>query len=278
MKLVCFLITWSVAWSSFAEIFARCPHELYGTTISGPSSESHLLRLSSKTGASNIIAPIFTNTGHGVNQVTGISFHQNGKMYAVGNDSNNVSSLMLINCRTGVATIIGPTGIPAATGLGITDVSFDKNNVLWAYLNKPGSSSDEVGIIDIYTGVYTAVGDSSINDIGNGIAHAKNNTLYHAGKLNLSTIASNGAASAIAALTFSFPSDTNPRINAMDVRPTNGTMYVAINDKANSTAPAENYLGTVNLYTGVVSFLSANPIRVDNLAGLAFNPQHRCIN
>lgn len=261
--------------SSYAEeIMTHCPYELYATTISGPLGSSNLLALDPETGESTLIAPI---SAYGVNHVTSISFHTNGQIYAIGNDGNNVSSLLLVNCKTGTSYIIGPTGIPSTPGLGITDISFDKNNHLWAYLNKPGLGSDEVGLIDIETGNYIPLGNSGINDIGNGISHDLGGTLYHTGKLNLSTIdSSTGTSTPLPALRFFAPADTNPRINAMDIRPSSNVMYVGINDKAaGSASPPENYLGIVDLTTGMVSFLSDPAKMIFNLAGIAFNSKYK---
>jgi hypothetical protein len=253
------------------EILTNCPYELYATRTANALGASELLVVDPATGNYSFIQNIT-----GASHISNISFHTNGKIYAVGEDDNGVNSLFIINCKTGVALLIGETGLPTIAGQAITDTSF-KGDILWAYLNRPGSVSDQVGTIDIETGLFTLVGDSGINDIGNALSFDVDDTvLYHAGKLNLSTIdETTGAATTVTPLIFSAPANSNPRLNGLDGRPSTGIMYVAINDKTNSTSAPENYVGTIDLVTGVVAFLSATPINIAGLEGLAFNPKHR---
>lgn len=253
------------------EVLTNCPYELYGTRNTNSAGGSDLIAIDPATGDYTTVAAITGGT-----HISNISFHTNGKIYAIGQDESGTNSLFIVNCKTGVAHLVGATGLPTIAGQAITDTSF-KGDVLWAYLNRPGSVSDRVGTIDKETGLFTLVGDTGVNDIGNALSFdVDDTTLYHAGKLNLSTInETTGAATTVTALSFSDPATTNPRLNGMDPRPSNGIMYVAINDKATSTSAPENYVGTINLTTGVVSFLSATPINITNLEGLAFNPKHK---
>ncbi len=250
----------------------HCLYEFYGTTTNGPDGPSDLLRLNASTGEGTLINTI---TGQGVHRVNSIDFAPNGTLYGVGEDANNASVLVTIHCFTGWAYIIGPTGIPAGQSITITDINFDDNGVLWAYVDN--GANDSVGTINLSTGAYTAVGNSGINEQGNALGFGSSGTLYHAGKLNISTInQTTGAATTAAALDFEPPADTNPRISALDRRPINGLLFGSLNDKASGpSSPAENYLVTVNPATGVVSFL-ASPVRKapDNLSGIAFNTKH----
>lgn len=257
------------------ELFPRrCPYELYGTTTNGSNGPSDLLALDPTNGDGITIATI---SGSGAHRVTGLEFSEEGILYAVGEDENDVSSLMIINCYTAWAFIVGPTGI--GSNQSITDISFDSNGVLWAYLETgSGNPTDQVGTIDLDTGAFTLVGDTGINDSGNGLSFTLSDELYHAGKVNLSLIDQiTGAGTTVAPLDFDPPADTNPRIHAMDVRPANGIMFGSLNDKASgSGATPENYLVTINLITGYVSFLAMPPERApDNLSGISFNPRYR---
>ncbi|MCA9506904.1 MAG: hypothetical protein KC505_00605 [Myxococcales bacterium] len=250
-----------------------CPYELYGTTTNGPDGPSDLLGLNPDTGEGNLIATIF---GSGIQRVTGIDFDKWGRLYGVGEDANDNSVLIRIQCRTGLATIIGPTNI--SPGQVVTDISFDSHSILWAHVDAgQGASSDQVGTIDLLSGAYTYVGDTLVNDSGNGLSFDSSDVLFHAGKLNLSTIdQSSGLALVFAPLQFSFPADTNPRVHAMDLRPSTGLIYGSLNDKAQGqNATPENYLSIVNK-SGVVSFLTAPVVTApENLSGISFNPRYR---
>jgi hypothetical protein len=273
-ELSCLVIISILALSGLAseEVMTNCPYELYGTRTTGPTGTSDLLAIDPTDGSYVTVASI----SGGAHNISNISFHTNGKIYAIGEDENNTNSLYIINCKTGLAFLVGATGLPTIPGQAITDTSF-QGDVLWAYLNRPGNVSDRIGTIDMETGIFTLLGDTGINDIGNGLSFdLDDTTLYHAGKLNLSSIdQTTGSATTIVALSFSAPANANPRLNGLDPRPSNGIMYAAINDKAGSTSPAENYVGTIDLTTGVVSFLSATPINIPSLEGLAFNPKHK---
>jgi hypothetical protein len=251
--------------------WTNCPYELYGARTINAAGESELITIDPSDGSYDVVAAIT-----GATHISNISFHTNGKIYAIGQDESAVNTLFVINCKTGVSFAIGATGLPTIAGQAITDTSF-AGDVLWAYLNRPGNVSDRVGTIDKETGEFTLLGDTGINDIGNALSFdLDDEVLYHAGKINLSTIdQSTGAGTAVVALTFSAPANSNPRLNGLDPRPSTGDMYVVINDKTNATSPAENYVGTIDLVTGVVSFLQASPINIPSLEGLAFNPKHK---
>lgn len=260
------------ALSGIAEdIQTNCPYELYGTRTTSSAGASELIGIDPATGDYSSVANVT-----GATHVSNISFHVNGKIYAIGQDESGTNSLFVINCKTGVAYLIGATGLPTIAGQAITDTSFN-GDVLWAYLNRPGNVSDRIGTIDKETGEFTLLGDTGVNDIGNALSwDLDDETLYHAGKTNLNTINSGtGVASAVSPLIFSTPADSNPRLNGLDPRPSNGIMYAAINDRTNSTSAPENYVGIVDLTTGIVSFLSPTPINIPSLEGLAFNPKHK---
>lgn len=277
-KLIAFVLflvfsNMSSANSKESSIFSRCRYLLYGTTTSGNNGLSDLVALDPTSGEGHTIGTI---SGNGINRVTAIDFDNNGYLWGIGEDGADVSSLVRIHCRTGWAYFIGPTGI--AANASITDIDFDDNGVLWAYVNNSGQGSDTVGTIDLATGAFTAVGDTGVNNSGNGLAFDNNGTLYHAGNVNINSIdLSTGIASAVSPLTFYPPADTNPRINGMTVRPVNGLIYASVNDKANgSGATPENYLAVLDADNGVVSFLAFPPdLAPDGLTGLAFNKKFR---
>ncbi len=267
-----FALTAAFSSANFAEeVQTNCPYELYGVRTVDAAGNGELLAIDPATGYYSWIASIT-----GATHISNISFHTNGKIYAVGRDEEGKNALIYVNCKTGAAVSIGQTGLPIIAGQAITDTSFN-GDVLWAYLNRPGTVSDQIGTIDKETGEFTLLGDTGVNDIGNALSFNNDDSvLYHAGKVNLNTIDQlTGLATAVAPLQFSAPALDNPRLNGLDPRPSTGEMYVAINDKKNATAPAENYVGVIDLNTGVVSFLSEYPVNIPSLEGLAFNPKHK---
>lgn len=255
-------------WDSF---LGPCQYEAYGTTTNGSNGTSDLLALDISDGTGSTIGTV---TGNGIHRITAIDFSPFGVLYGVGEDANDVSSLIVIHCITAKALIIGATGI--ANGQTITDLSFDSNGVLWGYAHG-GSNPDEVGTINLGTGAFTSVGETGIDtDNGNGLFHDEEDNLYHAGGDNLSSIdQSTGEATTITSLSFSSPGNDNPRYTALDINDSD-VIYGALNDKpSGSGSQPDNYIVTFNLSTGGMSFLASPAENApDNLAGFSFNPNY----
>lgn len=157
-----------------------------------------------------------------------MDFSPDGILYALGAGNMNKSFLIKINCQTGIATKVGSgTGITLGSGTALTDMSFDQYGRLVAYLKIKDIDQntivrDQIGTINIATGVYTEIGETGINDNGNGIAFAPftnypSQFIYHAGYINLSSIDdSDGSSLVISALDFVDRANNRPRVNAMD--------------------------------------------------------------
>lgn len=258
---------------------APCPYRLYGATTLGPTSISNLIYLNPYDGTGNVVAPI----SGPIRAVTGLDFSPTGVLYAVGRNLSNQAVLATVNCETGLASIVGLTNSP---GTGVTGINFDSQGRLWAHttgVTSGGVRQDGLlGMINIATGQWSLVGNTFINDIGNGIAFGDfpNNTLYHAGYINLSILDQmTGEASSVSPLMFSDPAVNRPRINDMDFDPLHNIMYAAINDKPSGQSSLNiNYLGRINLNTGEVSF-SKLPAELapEGLSAVTFNrPYETC--
>lgn len=266
----------------------QCIYDLYGTTTDGPDGPSSLYFFDKNTGVGFLIGTIIEQAV-GVERIGAIDFSPDGILYGVGERTSDQKSVLLtIDCATAQATIIGETGVETLGPGTITDVDFDSLGRFYAFFD--GSMSpNTLGIINPLTGAFTTIGSAGMaipsNEIGNGIASAPfpNDSLYHAGSINLSTLdKSTGLATTVDGLDFSAPADSNPRINAMDNDAFVNVTYVAINDtdtllKNNlDTAPdsSENYVGIIDRSTGTVSFLPLGPqLAPAGLDGLAVN-QH----
>ncbi len=253
-----------------------CPYLLYGATANGPTSVSNLLALNPYDGTGFVIAPISSN----LRAVTAMDFSPTGVLYAVGKNVSNQPQFATIDCLTGQATIIGSPTIP---GSGVTGINFDSQGRLWAHvtgLTQQGARQDGIlGQINIATGAFTQVGNTFLNNIGNGIAFANfpNSVLFHAGEINLNTLSQiNGLASSVDGLDFSLPAINRPRINDMDFDPLKNIMYAALNDKpSGQNSQNINYLSTVDLLMGTVSFVKI-PVQLapSGLSAICFNRQY----
>jgi len=235
---------------------ASCPDLIYGVSSNTTSS---LYSIDETSGIGTLIANI---TGS-VQSVRAIDFNQNGILYGVGiRSTDSASVLITINCTTGAATIIGPTNINANEA--ITDISFDSHGKLWAYVE---NATQNVGTLNIVTGNYTEVGNTSLNDIGNGLESAPfpSTSLYQAGNNNLNILSQTTGAVQSTVGPLSFPVADSPFINAMDEDFCTNISYVSFLDPS-------NYVGFLNLSTAVVSFLdTSSDIAPSGLDAIAVN-------
>jgi hypothetical protein len=160
-------------------------------------------------------------------------------------------------------------------GRSVTDMSFDSLGRLWAHY-RDASSDDQLGTVNPLTGVFTAVGATTLDDIGNGLASGgfPASTLYHAGSSDLSSLDPlTGAASFVADLAFPPEADDQPRINGMDVDFATGSALVSLNDTpAGMGAIPQSYVASLDLATGGVSLLTDPPFDApDSLDAIALN-------
>lgn len=263
----------------FPQSVAPCPYLLYGVTAAGPTGTSNLVYLNPYDGTGAIIATISNN----IRAVNGLDFSPSGVLYAAGrNPAGTQAVLATIDCQTGAATIIANID---TTSPAITDINFDSQGELWAHMTGTPvliRQDGLVGTINIGNGDFTPVGFTQRNNIGNGMAFDDfpTNVLYHADNFDLNSISQlNGNATQIGPLLFNEPAHNRPRINGMDYDAITNVMYISINDRGPGTgAPNEDYLGTVNLNTGAVSFVKLPPnLAPAGLAAVTINrPYETC--
>ncbi len=202
----------------------------------------------------------------GLSKVYALDFDPQGVLYGLGvRTSDSAIVYFSLDCVTAAATILGDTGLTHT--FSVTDMDFDSIGRLFAYVNDgdPSPPGDQLGIIDhvlgqIHVGQYIELGNTGLDDeLGNAIASNPfpSDPLYHAGDASGITILSKatGAASAmLAAITFpASVTALSPFITSMDNDPFNNVVYVSFQDSA-----GDHYIATINLSTGVVTFLSDN--------------------
>ena len=94
--------------------------------------------------------------------ITGLTFHPNGTLYAVGHTGGGTpSQLYIINPDTGVPTLIGPVGFNTVGAL-----EFGPDGILYAGVGIfGGSTAGDLITIDINTGTGTSVGPTGFSGI-----------------------------------------------------------------------------------------------------------------
>ena len=252
---------------------ALCSGLLYGATTPGPAQPSDLYTIDPATGVGTLVGTIDAG-GPSLVRVSAMDFDPDGLLHGIGVLSNQLV-LLRIDCTTAGATVIGQLGLSAAAGSSVTDMSFDSLGRLWVHY-RDTSSSDELGTVDRLTGAYTAVGNTTLADIGNGLASGgfPSTILYHAGSQDLSSLDPlSGNATFVADLAFPPEADDLPRINGMDVDFASGSAFVSLNDTPTGIgALPQSFLATLDLGTGAVSLLTEPPQDApDSLDAIAVN-------
>lgn len=271
---------------------AACPYKLYATTSLSPNTDSILYYLNSHSGEAFEIGTIMTSGGMTIRRATSLDFSPEGVLYGIGvgtqSPYSDKSILFTLDCQTAIATVVGDIGISQGMGRAITDMSFDQYGELYIYhKNSPSGqpSQDQVGVVDVGTAAYTKIGNTDLGEDGNGLSFAHFPTypsqpLFHVGIANENSIdTSTGLGTVITPLIFTDPANNRPRINGLEADFLTGKMYASINDKASgSGSPNENYIGTLDLDTGVASFIKVPPTQaIDGIDSLAFNrPYEEC--
>lgn len=275
---------------------APCPYKLYGMSISSSTSPSNLIYFNTFDGVGHTIGNIIS--ADGVTGIMAMDFSPEGVLYAIGRIGSN-SALVTIDCQTAVATLVGTFN--PGTSASITGINFDSQGRLFAHQTaRPADVRTDglIGRLNKATGAYTPYPNHTGlgGQIGNGIAFAPfpHGLLYHIGATQpIVTEAATGRTLSIIdtitglgtfaeTVTIDQPAVNNPRINDMDYDPVTNTMYVAINDRPPGggvpPAPFINYLGTVNLDTGEVSYIKM-PVELApaGLSAIAVNrPYETC--
>ena len=273
---------------------------LFGVARVGPNSPSVLVLIEPLIVVSQIGA------GIGFERISGMDFDPTtGTLYATGerSDGSNRRVFITVDPVTGVGTEVGPTGLESFSGiLGTSggtfpDISFRPSDSTLFGFSFPGEG---IATIDLVTGSATQVDFATFNgelgfqaNDGNGLAFSPSGTLFHAageeptGRTCSGTppLGGGGApgcpdllhtvdpATSIATIfkELLFPpapagvvDDRDPRTNAMDFDPNTGILFASIVYGFGGTA--SNFLGTIDLATGVVTLLGPTVRGLDALA------------
>lgn len=261
---------------------SNCPFDIYGTVYTDLNSGSDLVgfRLSDGGAASFTKAITYSPIGCDIRAITALEFAPDGTLYAVGTSScGNTVGFYRLDCQTAVATFIGNTGIEDLFNEDaphISDLDFDSHGQLFAYVRAVGSDeADQLGTINIATGAYTTIGETTLDQIGNGLASLEfpdPDELFQAGtnlnELNTST----GVAFNAQSLTF--PADIasdNPRVRAMDRDHLHEVVYVNL-QHGSVFDPTASYLAILNPNDTVTYLNPSAPIAApEDLRGITVN-------
>jgi hypothetical protein len=242
----CFPLAVLCAVTVSSQIWAADP-VLYGAAYNGPGSPASLYNVNPLTGAPTLIGAI------GFNQVGAIDFDSSGNLYGVGRRTNdNTQVLLTINPLTGAGTQVGPTGL----SVDLQDISFrNGDNALYAYV------SSDIYTINTLTGAATLLGNTGDGfPQGNGMAFSPSNTLYKADNSQLSTI-NQGTGFATAGPALVYPVESS-RVNGMDFDNATGVLWASVTTGSAGT----NYLATINVSNGSVTYIGATQSGMDALA------------
>lgn len=247
---------------------ASAQESLYGLAHSGNASPSSLYQLDSTTGAANLIGPT------GFNQCGSMDYDIISQtMFATCHrTTDNTEVLVTVDLSNGAATEVGPA---AGGGTNIFDISFrNSDNTLFGVLFGAIGPCVSLMTLDINSGAVTEIGDTTQCNPGNGLAFSLADVLYHFDQLNGGTLytVNTGSGVSTPSVPPTFPPLNNPRINAMDTQPSTGVLFASVNDGSSGQGP--NYLGTVNINTGIVAILGQS---VNGLDAIAFAPQESTV-
>lgn len=269
---------------------STCPYLLYGIANNGSNSPSTLLYTNMKDGTARPLGDI----DKGLTDINAMDFSPAGVLYVIGR-LNNQFALATVDCHTAKAKIIGTFGLPE--GSNITSMNFDSQGRLYAHRTADADSFRSDGVllnVDRVTGQLTDIGNTKLGQVGNAIAFAPfpEGTLLHAGtnipftntsdSRSLSALeVTSGLSEYVRPIYFSSPLNNNPTINDMDYDPLTNTMYASVDDSpAGDNSPKRNFITTINISTGNVSFLALTPkLAAVGLSALAVNrPYETCDN
>jgi len=259
---------------------------LYGISHIGRDGLSTLHIIDTDTGVANPVGPI------GFERCGSMDFNAQGRLFAICEraDGSDITVLVEINTISGAGTEVGPTDNCEAW----TDMSFrNGDNTLFAtgYNFDPMSPCTEtMGLVQNWlTTINTQTGLSSliaiINQVeggGNAAAFSPTDILYYlVGDFNtpginvLYTINQlTGATNIISNPTYpTIAPDDLPRTNAMDFNQSTGVLYLSINSGGGTiVVPRQNFLGTLDIDTGVVTVIGPTVLGMD---AIAFTPDTR---
>jgi hypothetical protein len=234
---------------------------LYGSAYAGPLGPATLYQLSMINGTATPVGPI------GFDNVGALDFAPDGALFGVGYNGSD-SVLITINPATGAGTLIGPLGVGEKT----EDIAFrPSDGTLFA------SILGNTYTVNTSTGAATLVGSTPGFVDGYGLAFS-GTTLYMADDdtgggpqgalwtINQST----GAETKLVSLTYDAAFvGIKPRVNGMKFDPATGTLWASVVTGFGKRGTNLNYLGTINITTGFVSFVGSTVSGLDAVAVLA---------
>lgn len=267
-----------------------CPYLLYGIGNNGANLPSTLLYTNMTDGTARSLG----NIDQGITDVNAMDFSPSGILYIIGRLGSQFA-LATIDCHTAKAKIVGTFSLPE--GSNITSMNFDSQGRLYAHRTAETNSFRSDGVllkVDRVTAEITEIGHTLLGQVGNAIAFAPfpDGKLLHAGtnipfttaddsrSLNTLEITS-GVSEYVGPIYFSSTLNNNPTINDMDFDPLTNTMYASVDDSsAGESSPMRHFITTINVSTGVVSFLALTPkLAPAGLSALAVNrPYETCDN
>lgn len=257
---------------------ARAESVLYGVAHNGKVGPSTLYKIDPVTGVATPVGPIMIDvdgTPTEVAKISGMDADPSGRLYATG-EFNKKHTLLVIDPATGAGTEVAPTGLKSKEIPELkefktaTDISFSSGGTLYANFLKPAVQptfltniyqAEALGSINPLTGKATVLG-STVTDKGNALAFSEDDILFKAGTMLYILNVGTGEKTFSVGLTFPplEGASGEPRINAMDVEPETGLLFVSVNAGFSGSGP--NYLATIDLAT-----IDTDPVNV-NLVGL----------
>jgi hypothetical protein len=224
---------------------------LYGSAYLGTTGPSTLYSIDPTNGAATAIGPI------GFNRVGGIDFNlQTGILYGVGHrTSDNAFVLVTIDPTTGLGTEVGALGAGISSGVGVQDISFRSDGVLFAFINA------SIYTIDTSTGAATLLGPVASFQNGNALGFTPTDTLLSVNEVDVRTVnQTTGATSFVVATSYLGPLNDEPRTNAMDLDTATGKFWASV---ANHRPVTTSYLAMVDPATGVVTAIGPTILGLD---------------
>jgi uncharacterized repeat protein (TIGR01451 family) len=227
------------------------PGGIFGAAYPNPSSPATLYSISPANGAATAIGNI------GFTRVSGLAFSPTGVLFGGGQAGSQ--QLITVDPSTGVGTAVGPTGL----GDPLHDLTFRPSDGALFGLSGCGDCGDaDLYRINPATGAVTQIGVTFTTNGGNGLAFSPSNVLYSVQGGNLNTLnQTTGVPTLVKVLDFTaFPAGPIYKVNGMKFDPLTGTLWAAVNGSGT------NYLGTINIATGVVTNIGTSVTRLDALA------------
>jgi hypothetical protein len=234
---------------------AQTQSTIFGAAFAGPAAPASLFAISPSNGSASLIGSI------GFNQVGGIDFGPDGRLYGVAVVAG-AATLITINTTTGAGTVVGSLGIGGAAA---QDIAFrPSDGTLFAYIQ------GNIFTINRDTGVATLVGSTGGFPDGNAIAFSSGTLLLGntQGGTNGSLQSVNqttGAVTPIVNFTFGpgFTPANNSRTAAMKFDPTTGALLAAV---VEGNGAAVRFLGVVDPATGIVTDIGPTVAGLDAIA------------